>query len=426
MSAAVSRGTVIVGASQAGVQLAGLLRAGGYPSPITLVGEEPHLPYQRPPLSKDFLCGVMDTDALLLRSAEFFAGQDIRLVLGCRIASIVPDRAAADGGTVHSVDGRELGFDRLVLATGAVPRRLPIPGADAGGVFYLRNVADASALRGRLPSARKVVVVGGGFIGLEAAASARKFGCDVTVLELAPRLIGRAVGVPTSDFYLEAMRRRGIKVILDARLERIEADVGGQASGVRLANGELVAADTLIVGIGVVPCTELAEGLGLDVGNGVVVDEHAVTSDGHTLAIGDCANTPNPYPRDPSLVRVRLESIDNAMEQAQNAAATILGFPGPLRSVPWFWSDLDGLKLQIAGLSSGYEDVVVRGDPQTERMTFLYFLQGELIAADCVNSPGDFMAVKRALAQGKSLTRAQALDSSQPLRKAFAAVSQQN
>lgn len=422
MSLAAPRGVLIVGASQAGVQLASLLRSGGYPGPITLVGEEPHLPYQRPPLSKGFLLGAMDTDALRLRSAEFFKEQDITLVLGCRVTSIVRDSAPSSGGTARTADGRELGFDRLVLATGAVPRRLPIRGAEAGDIFYLRNAADASALRYRLASAQRVVVVGGGFIGLEVAASARKAGCGVTVLELAPRLIGRAVGVPTSDFYLEALRRRGIEVILDARLNRLEVDANGRASGVRLDSGELLAADALIVGIGVVPCTELADGLGLVVDNGVVVDEHSVSSDGHTLAIGDCANTPNPYPRDPSLERVRLESVDNAMEQAQNAAATLLGLARPFRSVPWFWSDQDSLKLQIAGLSSGYDEVVVRGDPQTEKMTFLYFMRGELIAADCVNSPGDFLAVRNGLAKGKSLTRAQALDSSQPLRRAFSAV----
>lgn len=422
MSVGMSRGILIVGASQAGVQLAGSLRSGGYPGPITLVGEEPHLPYQRPPLSKGFLLGAMEADSLRLRSAEFFAEQDIKLVLDCRIESIVRDAAAPGGGTARTADGRELGFDRLVLATGAAPRRLSVPGADAEDIFYLRNAADASALRDRLRTAQRVVVVGGGFIGLEAAASARKSGCEVTVLELAPRLIGRAVGVPTSDFYLEALRRRGIQVIVDAQISRVEVDADGRASGVRLGSGELLGADALIVGIGVVPCTELAEGLGLAVGNGVTVDEQSVSSDGYTLAIGDCANTPNPYPRDPALARVRLESIDNAMEQAQNAAATILGLPRPFRSVPWFWSDQDSLKLQIAGLCSGYDDVVVRGDPQTEKMTFLYFLHGELIAADCVNSPGDFLAVKKALTTGKSLTRAQALDSSQPLRKVFTAV----
>lgn len=421
MSLAAPRGVLIVGASQAGVQLASSLRSGSYPGPITLVGEEPHLPYQRPPLSKDFLLGAINTEDLRLRTAEFFKEQDIALVPCCRIASIVRETAAS-GGMAVSADGRELSFDRLVLATGAVPRRLPIPGAEAGDIFYLRNAADASALRSRLASAQRVVVIGGGFIGLEVAASARKAGCEVTVLELAPRLIGRAVGLPTSDFYLEALRRRGIEVVLDARLNRIEVDADGRASGVRLASGELLVADALVVGIGVVPCTDLAEGLGLVVDNGVVVDEQSVSSDGHTLAIGDCANTPNPYPRDPSLARVRLESVDSAMGQAQNAAATILGLARPVRSVPWFWSDQGSLKLQIAGLSSGYDEVVVRGDPQTEKMTFLYFMRGELIAADCVNSPGDFLAVKNGLAKGKSLTRAQALDSSRPLRQAFSAV----
>lgn len=418
MSARSSRGVLIVGASQAGVQLACALRSGGYPGPVTLVGEEPHLPYQRPPLSKGYLFGSMEADALRLRSSEYFADQDINLALGSPVESISRDES---GGTVHTAGGSQFGFARLVLATGAAPRRLALPGAEAEGLFYLRNAADAAALRDRLPSIRRMVVVGGGFIGLEAAASARKAGCEVTVLEMAPRLIGRAVGTGTSEFYLEALQRRGIRIVLNARLEGIESDAAGRVSGVRLAEGETVAADVVVVGIGVVPRTDLAESLGLSVDNGIVVDEHCVASDGQTLAIGDCANVPNPYPRDPSLARVRLESVDNALAQAATAAGTILGEPVPYRSVPWFWSDQDGLKLQIAGLCSGHDEVVVRGDPETEKVTFLYFREGQIIAADCVNSPGDFLAVKNVLAKGSSVTPDRVQDVSLPLKKVFAA-----
>lgn len=421
MSAVPSRGVLIVGASQAGVQLACELRSGGFTEAITLAGEEPYLPYQRPPLSKGFLLGAVDADGLRLRSAEFFAAQDISVILGDRVEGVARNRGTAGGGTARTASGRDLGFDRLVLATGASPRRLSVPGAEASGLFYLRNAADATALRDRLVSARHVVVIGGGFIGLEAAASARMGGSEVIVLEMAPRLLGRAVGTPTSDFYLEALRRRGIDVVLDAQIEKIECDVEGVATAVRLAGGDVLPADVIVVGIGVQPRTELAEQLGLAVDNGVVVDGHSVTSDGWTLAIGDCANTPNPYPKDPAVARVRLESVDNAMEQAANAAATVLGQPVPFRSVPWFWSDQGTLKLQIAGLSSGYDDIVVRGEAHAEKLTFLYFMQGEVIAADCVNSPGDFRAVRDALAKGKSISREQAMDSSRTLRMAIAA-----
>lgn len=412
MAGTANDATLIVGASQAGVQLAATLRELGDTRPIVLVGDEPHAPYQRPPLSKAYLQGETTSDDLVFRTPEWFAQHDVEVVTGETITAI--ERHADGGGEAVTATGRRIPFARLALTTGAEPRRLDLPGIDLPGVHYLRTADDAAAIAERLATARSLVVIGGGFIGLEVAASARKRGLAVTVLEAAPRLVGRVVSEQTSAFYLDAHRRRGIDVVLDARIAGIEGE--STATGVRLDDGTVIPADVVLVGIGVVPRTELAEQLGLAVEGGIVVDSACRTSDPAIVAAGDCALMPNPYARG-SLPTVRLESVHNALEQAKVAAATLLGQPGDYRTTPWFWSDQADIKLQIAGLSTGYDATVLRGDPETEKFSVLYYRDGVLIAADCVNQPLDFMAVRSALSRGATIPPEAAADATLPLKK---------
>ncbi|MFF1253746.1 NAD(P)/FAD-dependent oxidoreductase [Pseudarthrobacter sp. NPDC058329] len=407
-------GMLVIGGCQAAVQFAVSLRDLGYAEPITMVSDEHHLPYQRPPLSKGYLSGDVTEDALIYRSAEFYVEHNIDVRLGERIVRI--ERNEAGGGEAVSQTGDSFAFDRVALAVGAAPRRLALDGADASGVLYLRDAHDAAELRDRLGAAERVVIIGGGFIGLEAAESARTLGKHVTVIEVAPRLIGRAVGLETSAFFLKATRRRGIEVLLSAQLDRIAVREDGRVSGVVLRDGTVLGADIVVIGVGVVPRVELALELGLAVDNGIVVDEFSVASDGSTIAVGDCANLPNPYPKDPLLPRIRLESVNNAMEQSISAAKTVMGFGEPYHTVPWFWSDQADLKLQIAGLSSGYDTVITRGDPEEEKVSFFYFAQGELIAADCVNSPAEFAITRNALRSGRKLDQADAARTDVPFK----------
>jgi 3-phenylpropionate/trans-cinnamate dioxygenase ferredoxin reductase subunit len=414
-------GTLVIGASQAGVQIAATLRELGDEEPITLIGEEPHRPYQRPPLSKKWLKSELVPGDVILRTREWYDGQRIDLVSGDRVVTI---RRDADGtGLAMTQGGRQLAFDRLALATGSSVRRLTIPGTDFHGVHYLRDADDAYALEAALhdPANRRVVVIGGGFIGLEIASVARSVDKEVTVLEASPRLVGRVVSEQTSAFYLAAHRRRGTRVVLDARLQRIvggAADAAGRRSrvvGVELADGVLIPADLVVIGIGVLPRTELAIQLGLEVAGGIVVDAHARASDGRTVAAGDCTVMPNPYTLGvPGLTRI--ESVNNALEQGKVAASTLLGRPATYASVPWFWSDQADLKLQIAGLSAGYDHVVVRGRPEDERFCVLYYRGGRLISADCVNQPAEFLAVRGALAKGHTIPPDRAADMSAPLK----------
>lgn len=395
-----SAGTVIVGASQAGVQLAASLRDGGYEDPIVLIDAAEHEPYQRPPLSKDFLAGTVEAHNLRFRDNEFYESHGITLALGSPAVSV---RREGEGGVVTTEDGREFPYAQLAIAVGAAPRMLEIPGSDLQGIFALRDADDAHAVRDAFDWAENIVVVGGGFIGLEVAASARKHGKNVTVLEAAPRIIGRAVGEETSDWFLQAHRARGIRVDVDVQLNAFHG-VDGHVTEVELADGTRVPADIVVVGIGVIPRTELAEQLGLIIDNGIVVDEHMRASDGQTIAIGDLANAPNPFERTAiHLERTRLESVNNAIEQAHCAAATILGQPEPYRAVPWFWSNQGDIKLQMVGLSAGHDRVVIRGDQSADKFSVIYYSGDTLLAADCVNSPVDFMGVRTALAKHQNI-----------------------
>jgi 3-phenylpropionate/trans-cinnamate dioxygenase ferredoxin reductase subunit len=406
--------TLIVGASQAGLQLATSMRDLGDHAPITLVGSETHPPYQRPPLSKGFLAGDVEAERLSFKSPSFYDDHGIRLVQGELVNRIdfSPD-GPEHGGVALSESGLELPFDRLAITVGGRPRRLDVPGKELEGVGYLRDMDDAIRLRGQLPRARHVVVLGGGFIGLEAAAAARALDLPVTVIEAADRLIGRAVAPVVSEFYLDAHRRRGVEVRLDSTVAEILGE-DGQATGVRLSDGTELPADLVLIGIGVLPRIRLAESMGLRVETGIVVDENARTSIPSVVAAGDCTVLPHPMT---GRGRVRLESVQNAVSQARVAAATLVGRPDSSRTVPWFWSDQGDLKLQIAGLNAGYDRVVVRGDPSTESFSVLYYRGDQLLSADAVNAPRDYMVVRKVLTDGSSLDPKRVEDASIALKE---------
>ena len=404
-------GTLIVGASQAGLQLAVSLRDAGETGPITLIGEEPHVPYQRPPLSKAYLQGSTELEQLWLRAPEFLAGNDISLVTGERIETIELTEGGPSG-SARTASGRVLTFDRLALTVGARPRRLEAPGADLDGVTYLRTADDATVLRDLQSDAESVVVVGGGFIGLEAAAVARAQGKSVTVVEAADRLIGRAVAPVVSEFYRAAHARRGVEIRVGTRVTGLAGDQN-RVAAVELSDGTRIPADLVIVGIGVVPRSKLAHQLGLDYDGGILVDRFARTSNPTVVAAGDCTVQPNPLT---GRGQVRLESVQNAISQAKAAAATLAGRSEPNDAVPWFWSDQYNLKLQIAGLSTGHDHYVVRGDIEGEAFSVLYYREGGLLAVDAVNTPGDYMAVRKALTQGATISAEAAADSAVALK----------
>ncbi|MEV0809683.1 FAD-dependent oxidoreductase [Micromonospora sp. NPDC050200] len=393
-------GVLIVGASQAGAQLAASLRELGATCPITLVGAEEHLPYQRPPLSKSYLSGKAEAESLLLRSADYYADHGIGVVTGEWIDRV---DLGASGGRAVSATGRTFDFDQLALTVGGTPRRLDVPGADLGNVFYLRDLSDAAALRASLDDARRVVVVGGGFVGLEVAAVANSLGKEVVVVEALERLMARAVAPVVSQFYLDAHEQRGVRVLLDTGVVGFPGS--GTVSSVELSDGTSLPADVVLVGIGLVAHTALAEQLGLEVSSGgIVIDAHARTSLPGVVAAGDCTA----LRAENGLLRI--ESVANAIAQGRAAAATLVGVHDPLSVVPWFWSDQGDIKLQIAGLSSGYDDVVLRGEPESQQFSALYYRGDRLIAIDSINAPRDYMAVRKILEGGASVPRTVAAD----------------
>ena len=417
-AAGTSTGLLIVGASQSGVQLAISLRALGHTEHITLLGDEDHRPYQRPALSKEFLLDLVGSESLIFRSNDYWSEHNVTLVKGERIGSI--DTSPDGSGVAHGSSGTKYPYDRLALTVGARPRRLEAPGSELAGVVYLRNADDALRLKDIAPSATDVVVVGGGFIGLEAASSLASMGKRVTVLEYGQRLVGRAVGEATSEYFLAKHRERGLDIRIGARIESILDDGAGTLRGVRLEDGEEIPAQIVLVGIGVIPNTELAESLGLEVNNGIVVDGAALASDGHTIVVGDVANMPNPVPGAPDGERVRLESVNNAIEHAKVAAYSLMGRREEYAGIPWFWSNQADMKLQIAGLSMGFDATVERRDDARGKFTVLYYRAGRIVAADCVNAPLDFMAVKQALAARKSIDPVAAADPGTMLKSLIA------
>lgn len=408
---------LVIGASHAGVELSMAARQQGWAGPILLLGDEAPLPYQRPPLSKAWLGGEADEEALLLRPQTAFDSAHITLRLGTRVRAI--DR---DARSVTLADGEVLHYAKLALCTGGRPRLLDVPGLSGcpqpANLFYLRNQADARAIRARLVTGARVVVIGGGYVGLEVAASARKLGAGVTVLEAQARVLQRVTGPQLSAFYEGVHCAAGVDVRTGAGVRRIEcADDGSGHLAVRAvecADGTRIEADLVVAGVGMLPNSELAVATGLDVdeGGGVVVDAYSQTSDPHIVAAGDCTVQHNAlYGR-----RIRLESVPNALEQARAAASQLCGKPKPNQAVPWFWSDQYDLKLQMVGLSQGHDAVVLRGDVAARAFIAFYLQHGRVIAADAVNRPGDFMQAKRAVALGLRLDAAALADQHQPLK----------
>jgi 3-phenylpropionate/trans-cinnamate dioxygenase ferredoxin reductase subunit len=388
---------VIVGASHAGSEVAARVRQGGFTGSIALLGAEPYLPYQRPPLSKAFLAGEVATESLVIRSAESYARAKIDFYPSTQVEII--DRAAH---RLHLASGNWFDYGKLVLATGGRPRRLTIPGADLKGLHYMRSIADVDALRPEFIAGKRLVIVGGGYIGLEVAAVAVKHGLDVEIVEFAPRVLARVAGPELSAFYEAVHRAAGVKFRLNTGVEGFEAanDNPEHVGAVHCGDGTSLPADLVLVAVGLVPNTELAAQAGLEMGNGIKVDECGQTSDPDILAIGDCVEFPLPFIGG---ARIRLESVPSAIELARAAAALINGAPKPYNLVPWFWSDQYNLKLQSVGLSQGYDQVVIRPPRSPEGFIAFYLKNGIMIAADCVNSILEFNLAKRFITERLAL-----------------------
>lgn len=384
-------GTVIVGGGQAAVEIAAGLRGAGYGEPITLVSAEDELPYQRPPLSKSLFDSGSGA-AKLLRPSEFYRSNEIDLLLGACVTEV--DRNAS---RVALADDRSIGFDRLALATGARARKLTLDGADLDGVAYLRTIADARRLHEELKRAEAIVIVGGGFIGLELSATLSSLDIPVTLLEAKSRLLEDAVAPEISRYLLRRHTGWGVDVHLDEGLAQVVGH-GGRVRGLTTTRGRVVAADLVIVGIGAVPNDELIGDSGLTVQSGIIVDAFMRTSDHRIVAAGDCTM----FPHWLTGSRLRIESVQNATDQARAAVQTLLGRPVPFRTVPWFWSDQRDIKLQMAGRSRGAEMYITRGDPQAGRFSVFSYRSGRLIGVDAVNCPVDYVVGRKLLAQGIS------------------------
>ena len=381
---------VIVGAGQAAVQAVDTLRRKGFTGKLAVVGDEPWLPYQRPPLSKKFLAGALDRDRLTIRPAQFYSEHSVQAHLGRRVEDI-----ARAEQRLRLDDGSTLAYDALLLATGSKPRKLTAPGADLGGVHYLRTIADVERIRSDFGPGRRLVIIGGGYIGLEVAATARELGLDVTVLEMAERVMNRVTCSEISGFYEKEHARHGVRIICNARVRALSGDPQSRrVRSVLTEDGAEHPADVVIVGVGVLPADELAVAAGIECSNGINVDDHCRTSDPHILAAGDCSHHPNlHYGR-----YLRLESVDNAFEQATTAALNLVGADTTHDKVPWFWSDQYDLKMIIVGICHGHDTVIIRGNPSARSFSACYLRNGELIAIDSVNSPKDQMAARKIIA----------------------------
>jgi len=402
---------LIVGAGHGGAQAALVLRQQGFAGSIAIVGDEPDIPYERPPLSKEYLAGDKSFERILIRPPAFWEERDIPILTGRRVTAVDP---AAKTATLAG--GEAIGYGRLIWATGGSPRMLPVDGHDLDGVHVVRTRADADAMMGALKTTTNVVVVGGGYIGLEAAAVLSKFGKTVTVLEALPRVLARVAGEPLSRFYEAQHRAHGVDVRLEARLESF-VGAGGAVTGVKMADGEVIPAEMVIVGIGIIPAVGPLISAGAAGGNGVDVDEYCRTSLPDVFAIGDCAAHENAFCGGQ---RIRLESVQNANDQAAVVAKFIAGERQAYHAVPWFWSNQYDLKLQTVGLSTDHDDLVVRGDPAARSFSVIYLKAGRVIALDCVNMTKDYVQGRKLVTEGLSPDKARLADTSVLLKELVA------
>lgn len=400
---------VIVGAGHAGAQAAIALRQRGFAGTIAIIGDEPELPYERPPLSKDYLARDKSFDRLLLRPESFWREREVTMLLGQRVTAIDPV-----GHAITREDGDSIGYGTLIWATGGAPRRLTCPGHDLARVHAVRIRADVDRMMAELDDTNRVVVIGGGYIGLEAAAVLSKLGKSVTLIEALDRVLARVAGEAVSRFFEAEHRAHGVDIRLGCAVECIEG-TNGAASGVRLADGEVVPCDMVIVGIGIVPAVEPLLAAGAEGGNGVAVDAGCRTSLPDIFAIGDCAVQANRFADD---APIRVESVQNANDQAMTVATRIAtGDAPPHAALPWFWSNQYDLRLQTVGLSMGHDEAVVRGDMGTRAFSIVYLKRGRVVALDCVNMTRDYVQGRKLVEQGASPPRDRLADASVPLKE---------
>ena len=390
---------VIAGAGHAAGQVVASLKLKKFGGNIVLIGDEPYLPYQRPPLSKKFLAGELDAERLHFKPSTFYDDANIDVYLGTRVTAIDPAKQS-----LSTNDGQTFAYSKLVLALGSRVRKIPVAGEELAGVFYLRGIDDVNNIRANIAADRKVVIVGAGYIGLEVAAVCRQLGLHVTVVEMEDRVMSRVVSPQVSAFYQQQHESHGVEFMLSTGLKAIRGN--DHVTAVEVGDGDLVQADFVIIGAGILPNCELAEAAGLIVDNGIAVDDRCQSSDPNIYAIGDCSSHPSEiYGR-----RIRLESVHNALEQAKTAASNICGIEEHYSQVPWFWSDQYDLKLQIAGLSDGYDQVVIRGEPRDKKFSCFYLKGGVLVAVDAINSARDFVQSKTLIAARTAIDPAKLAD----------------
>ncbi len=392
-------GLVVIGGSHAGHQIALSARTAGYAGAITVLSEEPELPYQRPPLSKTYLMGKSDRQALLFRPKSFYDENGIDIRLGATVTTIHPESKSVSCGDTS------VPFDKLAIATGARVRRLTVPGAELEGVHYIRTIADIDAITAELDAVRSVVVIGAGFIGLEAAAAMRTMGYAVTVIEMAERPMARGVGQTVGRFFAEFHRSKGVDLRFATGVEAIVGNLN-RVSGVSLTGGDTMPADLVIAGIGVLPNQELAAEAGIECADGILTDEYARTNCPDILAAGDCTRFPSRY----SETLLRLESVQNATDQARTAGATAAGVAAPYNAPPWFWSDQFDRKLQMAGITSDHDSEILRGDVAAGTFSVFYFKGDRWLGTDAVNQPANHIGSRRLLEAGYALSRTEAAD----------------
>ena len=401
---------VIVGGGHGGAQVAVMLRTQKFEGSIAIIGDELELPYERPPLSKEYFAGEKEFERIQLRPAKYWDEREVTMLLGKRVVSVDPV-----AHTVTTDGGEAIGYGKLVWATGGSPRMLPIPGGDLPGVQGVRTRADADAMKVASEAAGQIVVIGGGYIGLEAAAVLRKAGRKVVLLEALDRVLARVAGADLSRFYEQEHRDHGVDLRLGVCVDAIEGDT--HATGVRLADGEIIPADLVIVGIGIIPATQPLIAAGAAGGNGVLVDRLCKTSLPDIYAIGDCAAHENDFAEGAT---IRLESVQNANDQANVVAKVIVGDEAPYHAIPWFWSNQYDLKLQTAGLSTGHDQAVLRGDPANRSFSVVYLKAGKVIAIDCVNATKDYVQGRMIVTAGLVATPDQLADTDTPLKELLA------